>query len=115
SGIDTWYSDRISSNSASVASWCVSNDENCAVRKSASLRAVSISCATFIARDLITKAYAKVQSRGLHVTDDAQAVEQLSHPIALLENTFPNPKLTTPADLPYLEFLLSREPVASAK
>ena len=44
----------------------------------------------------------------LHVTDDAQAVEQLGHPIALLENTTPNPKLTTPADLPYLEFLLSK-------
>ena len=35
---------------------------------------------------------------------------QLGHPIALLENAYPNPKLTTPADLAYLEFLLSREP-----
>jgi 2-C-methyl-D-erythritol 4-phosphate cytidylyltransferase len=49
-----------------------------------------------------------VQSKGLSITDDAQAVEQLSHPIALLENAYPNPKLTTPADLAYLEFLLSR-------
>jgi 2-C-methyl-D-erythritol 4-phosphate cytidylyltransferase len=58
-------------------------------------------------RDLIVRAYARVTSRRLHVTDDAQAVEQLGHPIALLENTQPNPKLTTPADLSYLEFLLS--------
>ena len=42
----------------------------------------------------------------LHITDDASAVELLKHPVALLENPHPNPKLTTPADLPYLEFLL---------
>jgi 2-C-methyl-D-erythritol 4-phosphate cytidylyltransferase len=64
-------------------------------------------------RELIVRAYDRVAQRGLRVTDDAQAVEQLGHPIALLENNQPNPKLTTPADLPWLEFLLSRaEPAA---
>jgi len=58
-------------------------------------------------RDLIAKAYARVAEKKLHITDDAQAVEQLGHPIALLENSTPNPKLTTPADLQYLEFLLT--------
>ena len=61
-------------------------------------------------RDLICRAYARVMARGLHITDDAQAVEQLGHPIALLENTQPNTKLTSPADLAHLEFLLTREP-----
>jgi 2-C-methyl-D-erythritol 4-phosphate cytidylyltransferase len=60
------------------------------------------------ARDLIVRAYARVQARGLRITDDAAAVEGLGHPIALLENPHPNPKVTTPADLDYLEFLLSR-------
>jgi 2-C-methyl-D-erythritol 4-phosphate cytidylyltransferase len=60
------------------------------------------------ARDLIARAYARVAARGLQVTDDAQAVELLHHPVALLENGHPNPKLTTPADLAYLDFLLSR-------
>ena len=65
------------------------------------------------ARELIVRAYDRVTQRKLRVTDDAQAVEQLGHPIALLENTFPNPKLTHPADLAYLEFLLIRaEPAA---
>jgi 2-C-methyl-D-erythritol 4-phosphate cytidylyltransferase len=59
------------------------------------------------ARDLIVRAYDQVQSRHLRITDDAQAVEQLGHPVALLENPHPNPKLTTPADLAYLEFLLT--------
>src|SRR5688572_6010699 len=58
-------------------------------------------------RELIARAYARVQARGLRVTDAAQAVEQLGHAIALLENNQPNPKLTTPADLAYLEFLLA--------
>ena len=60
------------------------------------------------ARGLIDRAYARVAARNLRITDDAQAVEQLGHPIALLENAYPNPKLTTPADLEFLEFLLSR-------
>jgi 2-C-methyl-D-erythritol 4-phosphate cytidylyltransferase len=60
------------------------------------------------ARELIVRAYGRVQARDLHVTDDAQAVEQLGQPIALLENTHPNPKITTPADLAFLEFLLAR-------
>lgn len=60
-------------------------------------------------RELIARAYARVTARGLAITDDAQAVEELGHPIALLENKHANPKLTTPADLAYLEFLLARE------
>lgn len=66
-------------------------------------------------RELITRAYARVAQKKLRITDDAQAVEQLGHPVALLENSHPNPKLTTPADLAYLEFLLrdsSAEPSA---
>jgi len=63
-------------------------------------------------RALITRAYARVYDRRQRITDDAQAVEALGHPIALLENIHANPKLTTPADLAYLEFLLKREGVA---
>jgi 2-C-methyl-D-erythritol 4-phosphate cytidylyltransferase len=59
-------------------------------------------------RDLICRAYAAVRARGLRVTDDAAAVEAIGHPVAVLENQHPNPKLTTPADLPWLEFLLNR-------
>jgi len=56
---------------------------------------------------LIERAYAKVKARKLVVTDDAAAVELLGHPVALLENTLPNLKLTSPKDLDYLEFLLA--------
>ena len=61
------------------------------------------------ARDLIERGYARVASRGLKVTDDAAALELIRQPVALLENSHPNPKLTTPADLAYLQFLASWE------
>jgi 2-C-methyl-D-erythritol 4-phosphate cytidylyltransferase len=61
-------------------------------------------------RDLIERAYARVASRRLRVTDDAAAVEALGHRIALLENPHPNPKLTSPQDLAYFEFLLAPAP-----
>ena len=64
-------------------------------------------------RQLICRAYAAVAKRKLTITDDAAAVELLHHPIALLENPHPNPKLTTPADLAYLEFLLTPAPTGS--
>lgn len=59
-------------------------------------------------RDLIVAAYDRARARKLRLTDDAAAVELLRHPVALLENPYPNPKLTTPADLPWFEFLLAR-------
>jgi 2-C-methyl-D-erythritol 4-phosphate cytidylyltransferase len=59
-------------------------------------------------RDLITRAYARIAEKKLHITDDVQAVELLGQPVALLENPHPNSKLTTPADFAYLEFLLSK-------
>jgi 2-C-methyl-D-erythritol 4-phosphate cytidylyltransferase len=58
-------------------------------------------------RALIERAYARVASRRLRVTDEAAAVELLGHPVALLENPYPNQKLTSPQDLAYLEFLLA--------
>jgi 2-C-methyl-D-erythritol 4-phosphate cytidylyltransferase len=61
-------------------------------------------------RDLICRAYAAVRRRQCVVTDDASAVQLLGHPVALLENTQSNLKLTTPKDLAYLEFLLAPAP-----
>jgi 2-C-methyl-D-erythritol 4-phosphate cytidylyltransferase len=58
------------------------------------------------ARDLICRAYAKAFAGKRRLTDDAAAVELLKHPVALLDNRHPNPKLTTPADLQWLEYLL---------
>jgi 2-C-methyl-D-erythritol 4-phosphate cytidylyltransferase len=58
-------------------------------------------------RGLIARAYARVEARRRTITDDAAAVELLGLPVALLENPHPNPKLTTPGDVAYLEYLLA--------
>jgi 2-C-methyl-D-erythritol 4-phosphate cytidylyltransferase len=65
-------------------------------------------------RDLITAAYARVVERELRITDDAAAVELLKKPVALVENPHPNPKLTTPADLPWFEYLLAAQTPSDA-
>jgi 2-C-methyl-D-erythritol 4-phosphate cytidylyltransferase len=56
---------------------------------------------------LIVKGYAKIAAEKKSVTDDTAAVEAIGHPVALLENEYPNPKLTHPSDLAYIEFLIS--------
>lgn len=61
-------------------------------------------------RTLIERAYARVAERGARVTDDAGAVELLGSPVSIVENDRPNPKLTSPADLALLEFLLAPPP-----
>jgi len=61
-------------------------------------------------RALIDRAYAQVDAKKLRITDDAQAVELLGASVALLENPHPNPKLTTPSDFAWLEFLLAKAP-----
>ncbi|GAB5560451.1 MAG: hypothetical protein SynsKO_20980 [Synoicihabitans sp.] len=56
-------------------------------------------------RDLIVKAYNRAANKGAKLTDDAAAVELLRHPVALLENPEPNPKLTASADIAWFEYL----------
>lgn len=59
--------------------------------------------------DLVYEAYEEVVRRDLKVTDDAGAVSILGHPIAIVENDYPNPKITLQRDVDYLEFLLSNK------
>lgn len=56
--------------------------------------------------EVIRRALAAVRERGLLVTDDTAACELIGQPVALVEGKEPNPKATSPADLPYLELLL---------
>ncbi|MEI6341446.1 MAG: 2-C-methyl-D-erythritol 4-phosphate cytidylyltransferase [Verrucomicrobiota bacterium] len=59
--------------------------------------------------DVIRRALAEVQRRGLAVTDDTAACEVIGQDVALVEDRWPNPKVTVPADVPYVELLLSRQ------
>ncbi len=64
------------------------------------------------AREEIAEAYRRLRLDGLSVTDDTAALAQQGIGVTLVENLTPNPKLTVPGDLPYLEFLLSSRTAA---
>ncbi len=49
------------------------------------------------------------------VTDDAQAMEFAGQPVFFYENPEPNPKLTTPRDLAYAEFLFAERATAKPR
>lgn len=58
-------------------------------------------------RELILGAYRAVAAAGGQVTDDTAAVSGMGTKVEIVENTAPNPKLTTAADLALIEFLLA--------
>ena len=45
------------------------------------------------------------KNENIALTDDMAAVELLGHPVGLLEPNYPNPKITTPDDFAYAQFL----------
>ncbi len=55
---------------------------------------------------VIRKALRAVREAGLQVTDDTAACERVGQRVELVEGTEPNPKVTTPSDLPWIELLL---------
>lgn len=66
-------------------------------------------------RELILDAYRRIRYDRNSVTDDTAAATLMGHKVTLIENTEPNPKLTVPADLEIIEYLLSRRhPLAQA-
>jgi 2-C-methyl-D-erythritol 4-phosphate cytidylyltransferase len=58
---------------------------------------------------LIRRALWEVRNRGILVTDDTAACELIGEPVRLVVSSGPNPKVTRPEDLPYIEMLLRGE------
>ncbi|MBI3849676.1 MAG: 2-C-methyl-D-erythritol 4-phosphate cytidylyltransferase [Verrucomicrobia bacterium] len=58
--------------------------------------------------DVIRRALSAVRERELRVTDDTAACELIGQPVRLVTSPRPNPKVTVPEDLPYIELLLKR-------
>jgi 2-C-methyl-D-erythritol 4-phosphate cytidylyltransferase len=56
--------------------------------------------------DVIRRALEEVRKTGLLVTDDTAACELIGQPVKLVIGATPNPKVTVPADLAYIELLL---------
>ena len=57
---------------------------------------------------VIRRAISEARRQGLIFTDDTAACELISQPVQLVLSDAPNPKVTRPEDLPYIEMLLSR-------
>lgn len=58
---------------------------------------------------VIRQALAAVRAAGRQVTDDTAACELIGQPVELVECGDPNPKVTTPADLAWIESLLCKK------
>jgi len=56
--------------------------------------------------EVIRRALALVRAQRLRVTDDTAACELIGQPVRLVASATPNPKVTLPADLPYIDLLL---------
>jgi 2-C-methyl-D-erythritol 4-phosphate cytidylyltransferase len=59
-------------------------------------------------KDLILGAYLEAQKRGWSATDDASLVEQINIDVYVVEGEYSNIKVTTPADLEWAAWFLSR-------
>jgi 2-C-methyl-D-erythritol 4-phosphate cytidylyltransferase len=55
--------------------------------------------------DIIVAAYERARAEGLRATDDAALVEHCGFPVAVVEGTWQNVKITRPEDLILAEFL----------
>jgi len=64
--------------------------------------------------EVIRRALAEVRQRGLLVTDDTAACELIGQSVRLVTGKVPNPKVTVPADLAYIELLLKERGRSSA-
>jgi len=56
--------------------------------------------------EVIRRALEEVRHRGLIFTDDTAACELIGQPVRLVSSVAPNPKVTVPGDLPFVEALL---------
>jgi 2-C-methyl-D-erythritol 4-phosphate cytidylyltransferase len=61
--------------------------------------------------EIIRHALSEVRRKGLSVTDDTAACESIGQRVRLVPSAEPNPKVTRPEDLAYVELLLRHSPV----
>jgi len=65
--------------------------------------------------EIIKRAISEARMRGLRFTDDTAACELIGQPVRLVASDCPNPKLTRPGDMAYIEFLLQQQAQSASK
>ena len=58
--------------------------------------------------EVIRRAIAAARQNNLLLTDDTAACELIGQPVRLVRSRLPNPKVTVPADLPFIESQLNK-------
>jgi 2-C-methyl-D-erythritol 4-phosphate cytidylyltransferase len=58
----------------------------------------------------LLKAYEHIRKNNIPVTDEAQAVESIAHPVIIVPSPETNLKITTPADLEMATQVLGKNP-----
>ena len=56
--------------------------------------------------EVIRRAISTAREKNLNLTDDTAACELIGQPVQLVKSAAPNPKVTVPADLPFIASLL---------
>ncbi len=64
----------------------------------------------FFPYPLILEAYRQTPKDSSPLTDDTSTLQALDHPVKIFPNPHPNPKLTHPQDLAWLNFLIQNPP-----
>jgi len=57
--------------------------------------------------EVIRRAISAAREKNLLLTDDTAACELIGQPVRLVKSVSPNPKVTVPGDLPFVESLLA--------
>lgn len=60
--------------------------------------------------EVIRRAITAAREKSLNLTDDTAACELIGQPVQLVKSAAPNPKVTVPADVPFIESLLRSVP-----
>ena len=56
-------------------------------------------------KEWLIEGFKKAREDGVLITDDMAAIELCDRPIGMIDPGYPNPKITTPDDFLYAEFL----------
>jgi len=59
--------------------------------------------------EVIRRVLTEARRRRLVFTDDTAACELIGQPVRLVSSIAPNPKVTVPGDLPFIEMLLQKK------
>lgn len=83
-----------------------SNDDRTIERTVDRSRIWAVQTPQVFARDVLCRALEGVRREGVRVTDDTAACERIGQKVRLVESADPNPKVTYPGDLPWVDHCL---------